>query len=257
LINAQENKEKALSLLHCKELTDRGITALTAWLERDTDFFTAPCSTKFHLAEPGGLCEHSLNVTGCLLEKHAFYVGRGLKPYTKGTLILAGMLHDLAKIWMYKEGGEPAQGRQLTWATDLLGTYINRFSEEDRSALTALKIIGEESQPLAKEHASDIIGWLKDGYKPGTMPKMSVAWGVEDRLPMGHGEKSVYLAQKFITLTDEEALAIRWHMTAFDPSIHFDYPNGYAFRKAAEISPLVTLLFTADYEASNIIERKE
>jgi hypothetical protein len=44
-------------------------------------------------------------------------------------------------------------------------------------------------------------------------------------------------------------------MAAFDASIHFDYPNGHAFRKAAEI-PLVTLLFTSDYEASQILERE-
>jgi hypothetical protein len=172
------------------------------------------------------------------------------------TLVICGIGHDFGKINTYKEGGDPAQGRQASWAGELLAEYINRFSDEDRKALTALKIIGVDSQPLAKEHASDVIGWLKDGYCPGTMPEMKVAYSVDDQLPLGHGEKSVFMLQRFIPLTDEEALAIRWHMTAFDPSIHFNYPNGYAFKKAAEMSPLVTLLFTADYEASNIIERK-
>ena len=27
-----------------------------------TDFFTAPCSTKYHLSVEGGLCQHHLNV---------------------------------------------------------------------------------------------------------------------------------------------------------------------------------------------------
>jgi hypothetical protein len=44
-------------------------------------------------------------------------------------------------------------------------------------------------------------------------------------------------------------------MCAFDASIHFDYPNGFAYREACKRTPLVTLLFTADYEASNIIEK--
>ena len=35
---------------------------------------------------------------------------------------------------------------------------------------------------------------------------------VEDTFPYGHGEKSVYLINKYITLTDEQAFAIRWHM---------------------------------------------
>lgn len=39
-------------------------------------------------------------------------------------------------------------------------------------------------------------------------------YSVKDQLPMGHGEKSVYLVMKFMDLTDEEALAIRWHSGA-------------------------------------------
>ena len=34
----------------------------------------------------------------------------------------------------------------------------------------------------------------------------------DDPLPYGHGEKSVYIANGFIRLTREEAMAIRWHM---------------------------------------------
>lgn len=35
---------------------------LLAWLERETDFFEAPASTRNHGAHPGGLLVHSLNV---------------------------------------------------------------------------------------------------------------------------------------------------------------------------------------------------
>lgn len=35
--------------------------ALLAWLERETDFFEAPASTRHHGAHPGGLLEHSLD----------------------------------------------------------------------------------------------------------------------------------------------------------------------------------------------------
>lgn len=39
-------------------------------------------------------------------------------------------------------------------------------------------------------------------------------------LPMGHGEKSVYLLLKHgVDLSDEEALAIRWHMGAYDNAV--------------------------------------
>ena len=36
--------------------------AMLDWLEQETDFFTAPSSTKYHGAHPGGLLVHSLNV---------------------------------------------------------------------------------------------------------------------------------------------------------------------------------------------------
>jgi len=79
---------------------------------------------------------------------------------------------------------------------------------------------------------------------------------VNDQFPIGHGEKSVSILQDYISLTEEEKLAIRWHMVSFDPGIHFNYPSGFPFRTATNKYPLVTLLFTADYEASQIIEAK-
>ena len=39
---------------------------------------------------------------------------------------------------------------------------------------------------------------------------------VEDSLPYGHGEKSVYMPSGFMKLSREEAMAINWHMGAFD-----------------------------------------
>lgn len=38
---------------------------------------------------------------------------------------------------------------------------------------------------------------------------------VDDKFPYGHGEKSVYLLQQHLKLTDQEATAIRWHMGAY------------------------------------------
>ena len=39
---------------------------------------------------------------------------------------------------------------------------------------------------------------------------------VDDQFPYGHGEKSVYLIERFMRLRTEEAMAIRWHMGGFD-----------------------------------------
>ena len=42
---------------------------------------------------------------------------------------------------------------------------------------------------------------------------------VEDAFPHGHGEKSVYLIERFVRLKPAEAMAIRWHMGGFDDSV--------------------------------------
>lgn len=42
---------------------------------------------------------------------------------------------------------------------------------------------------------------------------------MEEALPYGHGEKSVYILSAFIKLTREEALAINWHMGEYDSRV--------------------------------------
>ena len=43
-------------------------------------------------------------------------------------------------------------------------------------------------------------------------------YAVEDLFPYGHGEKSVFLIERFMRLKPAEAMAIRWHMGGFDDS---------------------------------------
>ena len=65
----------------------------------------------------------------------------------------------------------------------------------------------------------------------------------------GHGSKSVYLAQKFIYLTDTEAVAINTHMGFADRS-----PGDYGLGAAYEQTPLAWLLHVADESATYIRE---
>ena len=48
-------------ILFDKYVTRDGASELRKWLV-ESDFFTAPASTRFHGSHEGGLCEHSLNV---------------------------------------------------------------------------------------------------------------------------------------------------------------------------------------------------
>jgi hypothetical protein len=61
-------------------------------------------------------------------------------------------------------------------------------------------------------------------------------------LPLGHGEKSVIMIQKFISLTDEECCIIRWHMNKFDIS----YLGLKALTAAIELYPAVEIIHSAD-----------
>jgi hypothetical protein len=75
-------------------------------------------------------------------------------------------------------------------------------------------------------------------------------------LPLGHGEKSaIVLLRSGLDLTDDELLAIRWHMNAWDMPFQSPDIKGN-FNAAKEICPLVSVIQTADTLASNLLERK-
>ena len=72
----------------------------------------------------------------------------------------------------------------------------------------------------------------------------------DDRLPYGHGEKSVYIISGYMKLTREEAFAIRYHMGF---AAEGDNRNlGQVF----EMFPLAFALNVADSEAAFFIEGK-
>ena len=70
----------------------------------------------------------------------------------------------------------------------------------------------------------------------------------EDKLPYGHGEKSVYMVSAFMKLSREEAMAIRWHM-GFSGS-----EDSSLVGRAFEAYPLAFALSTADMEATYFLE---
>ncbi len=75
----------------------------------------------------------------------------------------------------------------------------------------------------------------------------------KDPIPLGHGEKSLYLIQRHMVLLPEEALAIRWHMGAYDDAAKTD---SRAMSAAMAASPWVWRLQEADMCAAWIDERE-
>lgn len=168
------------------ERIDRpGIHALIAWLKQ-SDFLTAPASTKYHLCEPGGLARHSLNVFNELVE-----VSKDYCPTVKmDSLRVAGLLHDVCKVNFY-------------------------------------------AQEIKRVRSAD--GQWTD--KPG--------YTVNDLEPLGHGEKSVIVLARYIRLTSDEELAIRWHMGAWEQGVDLR-----TLSRAMDKCPLLKALMLADQMAT-------
>ena len=73
---------------------------------KQSDFFTAPASTRYHGSYKGGLVEHSLNVYHCLKDYMARERVKELyhMNYSDETLAVVSLLHDICKINCYKVG---------------------------------------------------------------------------------------------------------------------------------------------------------
>ena len=84
--------------------------------------------------------------------------------------------------------------------------------------------------------------------KEGGVWKSVPYYTIEDKLPYGHGEKSVYIVSGFMRLTRDEAFAIRYHMGF---STGEDLNN---IGKAFEMFPLAFAVSVADMEASYFVE---
>ena len=73
---------------------------------------------------------------------------------------------------------------------------------------------------------------------------------INDTLPYGHGEKSVYIISGFMRLSREEAFAIRYHMGFSNTD------DKLSVGKAFEMFPLAFALSVADMEATYFLEKE-
>lgn len=75
---------------------------------------------------------------------------------------------------------------------------------------------------------------------------------VDDRIPYGHGEKSVMMIEEYMKLKPVERYAIRWHMGPYSGEKDWN-----TIGIAIERYPLVLALFEADMEATHLVENEE
>lgn len=75
---------------------------------------------------------------------------------------------------------------------------------------------------------------------------------VDDKIPYGHGEKSVMMIEEYIKLKSIERYAIRWHMGFSEPKENWN-TLGTAMRKY----PLILALYMSDLESTYLLEKEE
>ena len=172
ILNAVDN------LLSDLTITVSGMATLYQWLTEETDYFTAPASSKYHSNYDGGLVVHSWFVYQAFEELFMPVV-----KIRQTDIILICLLHDLCKTNFYKP-------------------YYRNIKEYDQKKWP--KDIKDKN---IKYDALGKFIWMQEkGYV------------IDDYFPYGHGEKSVKLIEKHMNLPDDMAMAIRYHMGPWQES---------------------------------------
>lgn len=99
-MDINETKAEFLEVYN-RYIRREGADKLLEYLQNN-DFFTTPASARYHLAEYGGLCQHSLNVykrLKALVRQE--YGDDYAKVYSDETIAICGLLHDVCKVNYY------------------------------------------------------------------------------------------------------------------------------------------------------------
>lgn len=127
-----------------------GADKLKSYITDRTDFFTAPASRMYHLAEEGGLCEHTLNVLEETLQLVDKYINEQLTQderyyvdwqhldktdeyvekylnVTKAEVVLAALAHDFCKCNLYKPAMKNVKNAQGQWVEQKFYTHDESF----------------------------------------------------------------------------------------------------------------------------------
>ena len=136
---------------------------------------------------------------------------------------------------------------------DCLVSYLNMPRTKE---IMGVSYSEESIAIVALLHDLCKVGVYKKGFR--NVKNEQGAWQrvdtfeYDDKLPYGHGEKSVYIASGYMRLTREEAFAIRYHMGY---SSQTEDPRNVS--AAFEMFPLAFALSTADSEATYFIETQK
>lgn len=75
---------------------------------------------------------------------------------------------------------------------------------------------------------------------------------IDDKIPYGHGEKSVMMLEQFIKLKPIERYMIRWHMGFSEPKENYN-----ALGAALTKYPAILAMYESDLESTYLMEKEE
>lgn len=155
-----------------------GADKLLSWLEQ-SDFFTAPASTRYHGSYAGGLVEHSVNVFNRLSE----LVGHlgGVDWVSWESVAIVSLLHDVCKAGVYKTEFRNRKNESGQWERYPFYVFDDEFplghGEKSLYIVSGfMDLTGEEAMAI-RWH----MGGFDEAVRGGSRA-MSSAW---ERYPLG------------------------------------------------------------------------
>ena len=146
------------------------------------------------------------------------------------------------------------EGGLLDHSLNVYVCLCDYLSRERAKNLYNMNFSDETLAIVALLHDVCKINCYKQGYRnvkdeTGTWQRVPT-FEFDDKMPYGHGEKSVYIINGYMRLSREEAFAIRYHM-GFS-----GVEDARSVGQAFEMYPLAFALSVADMEATYYIEGK-
>lgn len=174
-VNLTESEEVACAikkddfLALWDEIEDRpGLDNCLRWLTEETDFFTAPASTKYHGAFPGGLCEHSLTVADALFKLLETFDPHGVTGIDDSSIILVALLHDVCKANFYTETVRRQKDASGKWVD--VRTYVIDDTTPMGHGEKSLYLLLQTGLKLS-DHEAAAIRWHMGAYHDGDQRK--------------------------------------------------------------------------------------
>lgn len=128
------------------------------------------------------------------------------------------------------------------WDYDVAGHTVASISDE---SLTIIALFHDICKTYFYKEG---FRWYKDDQNKW---QQAPTFEIDDKMPLGHGDKSAMIIKQYMELTSPEMYAIWWHMGITDGG------DIRQFGQAIDKYPIIYALHTADMMASHFMEAND